>query len=295
MKNYIKFNMNESLQPKIFIIILNFNGQDVLAQCLSSVYQSDYLNFEVVVVDNNSSDGSLEQAMKSFSRVHFIKNSENFGFSKGNNVGIRWALEKFADYVLVLNNDAVIDKAALSELVRAMQKNESAGIASPVIFSANNSSVWFAGGNVDWHKMRAYHVYKIKSDAPYSSEYISGCAMFIKKDVFKKIGIFDERFFLYYEDADFSMRTKKADFDLIIVPSAHIKHLEQSNKKNKLKIYWLVLSGLMFFYTYSPNKLWLFLYLRLRKIKNFCDRIFSRNENASIVHRAYVDYGKISK
>jgi len=109
MKNYIKFNMNESLQPKIFIIILNFNGQDVLAQCLSSVYQSDYLNFEVVVVDNNSSDGSLEQAMKSFSRVHFIKNSENFGFSKGNNVGIRWALEKFADYVLVLNNDAVID------------------------------------------------------------------------------------------------------------------------------------------------------------------------------------------
>ena len=286
--------MNESSQPKIFIIILNFNGHDVLAQCLSSVYQSNYLNFEVVVVDNNSSDTSLEQAKKSFSRANFIKNSENFGFSKGNNVGIRWALEKFADYVLILNNDTVLEKTTLSELVQAMQKNESAGISSPVILSAKNNSVWFAGGNINWHKMRTSHVYEIKSDTPYTSEYISGCAMFVKKDVFKKIGIFDERFFLYYEDADFSMRAKKAGFDLLIIPSTRIRHLEQSNSKNKMKLYWLVLSGLMFFYTYSPNKLWLFFYVRLRKIKNFCDRVFSRNENANIVHRAYMDYRKIS-
>ena len=287
--------MNETSQPKIFVIILNFNGQDVLAQCLSSVYQSDYLNFEVVVVDNNSSDDSLEQARKSFSRAHFIKNSENFGFSKGNNVGIRWALEKFADYVLILNNDTIIEKATLSELVQAMQRNESFGIVSPVIFSADNSSVWFAGGTVDWQKMRNNHIYEVKSDSPYPSEYISGCAMLVKKDVFIKIGIFDERFFLYYEDADFSMRAKKAGFDLLIVPTAHIKHLEQSNGKNKLKTYWLVLSGLMFFYTYSPSRLWLFFYVFLRKTKNFCDRIFFGNENVRIVHRAYVDYGKLSK
>ena len=287
--------MDGTLQPKIFVIVLNFNGQDVLTQCLASIYQSSYLNFEVVIVDNDSNDTSLEQAMRSFSRAHFIKNSENFGFSRGNNVGIRWALEKFADYILVLNNDTVLEKTTLSDLVQAMQKNESAGIASPVIFSADNNSVWFAGGTIDWRKMKTNHVLKIKSDSPYSSEYISGCAMFIKKDVFKKIGILDERFFLYYEDADFSMRAKKAGFDLLIVPSAHIKHLEQSNDKNRLKIYWLVLSGLMFFCAHSPNKVRLFFYIFLRKIKNFCDRVFSNNKNARIVHKAYVDYRKIPK
>lgn len=287
--------MTEILQPKIFIIVLNFNGQDVLMQCLSSVYQSDYLNFEVVVVDNNSSDESLEQAKKSFSRAYFIKNSENFGFSRGNNVGIRWALEKFADYILILNNDTILEKITLSELVQAMQRNESAGIASPIIFSADDRTVWFAGGTINWRKMRTNHVHEIKSDSPYLSEYISGCAMLVKKAVFREIGIFDERFFLYYEDADFSMRAKKAGFDLFIIPSAHIKHLEQSNNKNALKTYWLVLSGLMFFYTYSSNKLWLFFYIRLRKIKNFCDRVLGSNENARLVHKACKDYRKLLK
>jgi GT2 family glycosyltransferase len=158
--------MDKAVQPKIFVIILNFNGQDVLAQCLSSVYQSNYLNFEVVVVDNNSNDTSLEQAKKSFSRANFIKNSENFGFSRGNNVGIRWALEKFSDYILILNNDTVLEKTTLSELVQAIQRNESVGIVSPVIFSADNNSVWFAGGTVDWRKMKTNHVLKIKSDSP---------------------------------------------------------------------------------------------------------------------------------
>lgn len=287
--------MDEISQPKVFIIILNFNGRDVLSRCLSSIYQSDYLNFDVVVVDNNSSDESLEQAKKSFSRAYFIKNSENFGFSRGNNVGIRWALEKFADYVLILNNDTVLEKITISELVQTMQRNDSAGIASPIIFSDDDKAIWFAGGIIDWHKMRTNHVYEIKSDLPYLSEYISGCAMFVKKAVFREIGIFDERFFLYYEDADFSLRAKKAGFDLLIVPSAHIKHLEQSNSKNALKTYWLVLSGLMFFHTHSPSKLWLFFYVYLRKIKNFCDRIFGINENARLVHKAYRDYGKLLK
>lgn len=287
--------MEEVLQPKIFVIVLNFNGQDTLVPCLASIYQSDYLNFEVVVVDNDSRDGSLEQAMKSFSRAHFIKNSENIGFARGNNVGIRWALEKFADYILILNNDATIEKTTLSELLQTMQRNDSAGIASPLILSGDGKNIWFAGGIIDWHKMRTEHLHKTRFDSPYSSEYISGCAMFIKKDVFKKIGILDERFFLYYEDADFSMRAKKAGFDLLVVPLTRIKHLEQSSSKNNLKIYWLVLSGLMFFYTHSPNKAWVVFYVFLRKIKNLFDRLFSRNEHAQLVHRAYQDYKKLSR
>ncbi|HOW60514.1 MAG TPA: glycosyltransferase family 2 protein [Candidatus Moranbacteria bacterium] len=285
--------MSEKIYPKISVIVLNFNGKKTLDNCLSSVFHSDYSNFDVVVVDNNSEDGSLEQAMKLFSRAYFIKNDDNVGFSKGNNIGIRYALEKFADYVFILNNDTLVEKNTLSLLIDAMENYPLAGIGSPLVFTPDNTSIWFAGGNIHWKKMKASHLHKIESEAPYPTEYISGCAMLVKKDVFKKIGLFDERFFLYYEDADFSFRTKEAGFKLIIIPSAHIRHFEQSNAINKMKAYWLVLSGLIFFRTHSSflNKLWIFfVYIPLRKLKNYYDVCFGKNNVARDVQKAYKDF-----
>ncbi|EKE19478.1 MAG: glycosyl transferase family protein [uncultured bacterium] len=286
--------MSDSSFPKIFVIILNFNGLATLPNCLSSVFQSDYPNFEVIVVDNDSKDGSFEQARQQFSRVHFIKNSSNIGFAKGNNIGIRYALEKFADYVFVLNNDTVIEKNALSLLEKTAAANSKAGIISPLISDSNNET-WFAGGVVNWKEMKNTHLHHAISKNAYSTEYVSGCAMFIKKDVFKKIGLFDERFFLYYEDADFSLRTRKASFDLLVEPAAKVKHLEQSISANSLKTYWLVLSGLLFFKIHASlsQKIWMFLYTFLRKIKNFYDLCFSKNTYASDVRKAYMDFKKI--
>lgn len=282
--------------PNVFVIILNFNGKETLSDCLQSVFQSNYPRFEVAVVDNDSKDGSFEQAKESFLKAHFIKNSANLGFSRGNNVGIRWALEKFADYIFILNNDTIIEKTTLSALVKTMEKNSNINISSPVIFSPNNK-IWFAGGKINWFKMKTHHLTEIKSDFPYVADYLSGCAMMIKKDVFKKTGLFDERFFLYYEDADFSVRAKKAGFDLFVVPSASILHLEASNRLNDLKLYWLVLSGLLFFQTNSSflQKIWLVTYVTLRKIKNICDLIFFKKDSARLVRKAYRDYKTISK
>ena len=138
--------MNRDSHSKIFIVVLNFNGKNTLIDCLSSIFQSDYLNFEVIVVDNDSKDGSLEQARSLFSRIHFIKNPSNTGFSQGNNIGIRYALEKFVDYIFILNNDTTIEKTTLSSLVCAIKDNPSVGIASPVILTSNDINIWFAGG-----------------------------------------------------------------------------------------------------------------------------------------------------
>lgn len=280
--------------PKVFVVILNFNGAKTLAPCLSSVFHSDYQNFEVLVVDNNSQDGSFELARQNYSRAHFIKNPENIGFAKGNNVGIRWALEKFADYVLVLNNDTVIEKSTLSSLVQVAESKDSVGIVSPLILTVTNE-IWFAGGQIVWDKMKTIHLFTVASQVPYATEYLTGCAMLIKKDVFKKIGLFDERFFLYYEDADFSLRTKNAGFELLVDPCAKIQHLEQSNTNNASKLYWLVLSGLLFFQIHSSlrQKLWLFPYLQLRRLKNFYTVTFSRNNSAIAVRQAYKDFKKL--
>jgi GT2 family glycosyltransferase len=118
--------------------------------------------------------------------------------------------------------------------------------------------------------------------------------MLIKKEVFKKIGLFDERFFLYYEDTDFSLRATKDDFRLLINPSAHIQHLEQSSSSNA-KLYWLVLSGLIFFQTHAPKawKPYLFVYLILRKIKNFYKTHFTSDLTARETRKAYVDFKKL--
>lgn len=283
----------DSSFPKIFVVVLNFNGQFTLPACLTSVFQSDYPNFEIVIVDNNSRDGSFEQAKLNFSRSHFIKNSENIGFSRGNNVGIRFALEKFADFVFVLNNDTVIGKTTLSSLVTVAIANPTAGIISPLILTSDNKHVWFAGGIIQWNRMKAIHLVEKKSKMPYPSEYLSGCAMLIRKEVFKKVGLFDERFFLYYEDADFSLRTKKSGFNLLVAPQTHIQHLEQSNS-NDSKTYWLVLSGLIFFKTHASViwRLWLFFYVLVRKMKNFFNLYFTKNASASSVRQAYHDFKK---
>ena len=146
--------------PKVFIIILNYNGKNTLKECLTGAFQTDYPNFEVAVVDNNSQDGSFELAKNYFPKAHFIKNEKNLGFAAGNNIGIRFALERMADYVFLLNNDAVVSKNTLSELIKAAQSEElkSAGIFSPVIFKENTRKIWFAGGKINWLKMRAEHI-----------------------------------------------------------------------------------------------------------------------------------------
>lgn len=281
--------------PKVFVIILNYNSRDTIKNCLESVFYSDYKNFEVVVVDNNSTDGSFELAKGIFPKFHFIKNEKNLGFAAGNNIGIRFALEKMTDYIFLLNNDAVLEKDTLSKLIRVAEK-ENYGIFSPLIHDRNDK-IWYSGGKINWHSMRAIHLNNLPKDKkPYPTQYISGCAMLIKKEVFRKTGLLSEDYFLYYEDADFCLRARKNGFGCLIVPSAIVKHLEKSEFNLSNKVYWLVISGLIFFGKNTPTsfKLWTRPYLYLRKMKNIIDNIGDR-KYASIVKKAYNDYRQWKK
>ncbi len=279
--------------PKVFIIILNYNGGKTVLRCLKSVFVSDYPNFELVMVDNNSSDGSFELAKNYFTKAHFIKNEENLGFAAGNNIGIRFALEKMADYIFLLNNDAVVFKNTLSELIKSAQRETSKkiGIFSPVIFKGNSKDIWFAGGKINWLKMRAEHIIKTTNYELRTVNYITGCAMLIKKNVFKKTGLLDENFFLYYEDADFCLRSKKNGFKSAVVTGAKANHQEKSEENKKNKTYWLVVSGIYFFRKNSPWFLrpYIYIYLWLRIMKNKIDLINGKNELAGDVARAYKD------
>jgi len=282
MKNY----------PKVFVVVLNYNGGHFIKKCLASVFKNDYPNFEVVVVDNNSTDGSLEMAKSNFSKSNFIKNEENLGFAVGNNVGIRFSLERMADYICLLNNDAEVEKDFIERLVEALEKETHAGIAGPVVFNGENKQVWFSKGKISWLTMKAIHSVKFETKNVYQSEFISGCAVMIKAEVFNEVGLLDEDFFLYWEDVDFCYRAKKAGFKSIVVTSAWTYHFEKSQENPENKTYWLVVSGLIFFKKNTPLFLrpWIFFYVLLRRIKNQKDLFFGKNKLAPIIKKVYKDF-----
>jgi len=282
MKNY----------PKVFVVVLNYNGRDFIRRCLSSVFKLAYPNFEVILVDNNSRDGSFEMAKANFSRAIFIKNEENLGYAGGNNVGIRFAMERMADYVLLLNNDTEIEADCLNRLVEVGENNANVGLLSPVIFNGHNKQIWFSGGRISWARMKTEHSREIKTEDFYPTGFLTGCALLVKAAIFNKIGPLDEDYFLYWEDADFSWRTQRAGFENVVVTAGWVYHWEKSQKVKEEKIYWLVISGLIFFKKNTPWfwKPWVKTYLRLRKIKNWLDVKLKKNYLAPVVRRAYEDY-----
>ena len=181
-------------------------------------------------MDNASSDGTVEYVKDKFPSVKIIANSENLRFAGGNNVGIKYALERNADYVLLLNNDTEVAPDFLPELVRAAENDKSIGIAGPKIYYyEGNKMIWFAGGKVEFWKGWISHI-GIREpdygqyDFAREVDYITGCCMLVKREVIEKIGKLDESFFIYGEDADWSLRASRAGYSLVYVPSSIIWH-----------------------------------------------------------------------
>jgi GT2 family glycosyltransferase len=277
--------------PKVFAIVLNYNNLTTIKSCLDSLYHQNYQNLEIIVVDNASKDGSFELAKKLYSKSYFIANNQNLGFAAGNNPAIRYALEKMADYVFLLNSDAEVKTDTIEKLIKEAIDNKKAGIFSPVIYNPVGE-VWFSGGKISYLQMKTLHQTDVLSRNSYCTEYVTGCAMLVRKEIFGKIGLLDEDFFLYCEDAEFCLRARYAGFSIVMVPQAKVVHQEKSENNPENKLYWLVISGIIFFRkkTSSLAKIWASIYLIARRLKNRLDIAFWPNPEAKIVREAYRDY-----
>jgi GT2 family glycosyltransferase len=281
------------ISPKVAIIVLNWNGRDCLHDCLISLSNLHYDRKDIIVVDNASTDGSYEEAKRSFPNYHFMTTGTNLGFAGGMNAGIRAALERGADWCWLFNNDATAHPDSLNILIHHSFALPQAGLLSPIIFDPQHESLWFGKAIIRFFRMRTEHVMPKDAElglAHYSSPILTGCALLIRKEVFARIGFLDETFFLYYEDADFSLRASQAGFGLSIVPQAIVQHKE-SSQSNPEKIYHLVRSGLIFFDRHTPWYIrpYLCIYATIRRTKNLIDRLLGREE-AFRVGQAYADY-----
>lgn len=220
------------MYSKVAIIILNWNGKEDTIECLESLKHITYPNYEILLVDNGSTDGSVECFRERYPGMEIIENGENLGFAEGNNVGIRRAMDEGADYVLLLNNDTVVDPEFLGELVKVAEGDERIGIVGPKIYyydyKGRKDVIWFAGGGINWTTGRTTHHCMRKIDDGTINklkkvDYITGCTMLIKGDVFMKIGLLDSDYFLYFEETDFCARANKI-YDCVFVPYAKIWH-----------------------------------------------------------------------
>ncbi len=221
------------MDKKVFCIILNWNGKQYLEECLDSVFDSTYKNLTVILVDNNSNDGSSTFVKRNYKKAILIQNRSNLGWTGGNNRGIKYALRKKADFIFILNNDTQIDKRCIEELVKEIDMKDDIGIVGPKILLKVNGKktnrISFAGGKFKPNRYFGIHIGNNKLDSKMygkvkQTEFVTGAAIMIKSEVFKKVGLFDDKYFIYYDEADFCMRARKKSYKIFYVPTAHVYH-----------------------------------------------------------------------
>jgi GT2 family glycosyltransferase len=210
---------------------LNWNNAPDTIGCLESVSRLNYHNYHVLVVDNGSTDGTVQAIRHRFPSVSMLENGANLGYAGGNNAGIRQALAQGAEYVCILNNDVTVAPDFLSRLLDALEEDDAAGVATPLVAEmANPDRVWALGVMVDARTGTGTRLHvgerlqNREVDQPAEVDVASGAAMLVKRQVFERVGLLDEAFYLYYEETDWCFQVRRAGYRILAVPTSVVWH-----------------------------------------------------------------------
>ena len=222
-------NIATTTAPKVTVIILTWNRVDDIVTCLESFAEVDYPNLEVMVVDNNSADVTVETVRRDYPWTTLVVNDDNLGYVGGNNVGIKLALEKGTDYVFVLNSDTKMTQPCLHELVRTMQSDPRIAIAGAKnLYMQNPAFTWGKYGKLTWGPMlcttHGRFVRDYPEPSPQDVDWIIGNGCMMSREALETVGIFDEEFFQVNEDVDWCIRARKAGYRCVYVDTAAIHH-----------------------------------------------------------------------
>ena len=287
--------------PSIYCVIVNYNLKDDTIACVQSLFDASAEPRKVIVVDNGSTDGSVQFLKERFgSAININSTEKNLGFSGGYNLGIQNALELGASWVLIINNDTLVAKDFLSELGNAIESQPQYDIFGPLIFYYNSPQrIWYLGdrlipGLLITHSLYRGQEIRIQYPPFFSVDFITGCAMLIKKEVFEKIGYFDVNLFMYGEDVDFCWRARKAGFKLAAIPGAKMWHkVSASASRDQYKSRYLRTRNQSRFYRVYSRRLqlpfmWLFSLLKVMSI-GFLDIINRRSTLITPLAMGWID------
>lgn len=218
---------------RLSVITINYNGSEYTLKLLKSLTDQADNNFEIIVVDNASQEADFSNLKDTVEGAILIRNDQNLGFSMGNNVGIKKALQNGSDWVLLLNNDTWVEEGFISSLRAKLEgleclPEDRRGMAGLALDEGGHIAY---AGKVIWLRPHGYHIHSKEKAELTEDKYIIGGAMIIHKNVFKKIGFLDEKYFLYFEDQDFSLRAKGAGFLLSFFYDVKANHQTSSTTK----------------------------------------------------------------
>jgi GT2 family glycosyltransferase len=226
--------------PRISVIIVNWNNQTDTLACLASLDQCHYPELEVIVVDNASTDGSVEAIQENYPKVYLVRNQENLGFTGGNNTGMKISFQGKADYAFLLNNDAEIAEDSLEKLVDFMESKPDVWAAAPLIYYYSQQNViWSAGGKIDERRAMTQMLGTDEDDRgqfgtiPFPVDFATGCAMMVRRTAVEKFGMLDDRFFMYYEEVEWCTRMKDNGLLIYLVPQAKVLHKIVPHTRNE--------------------------------------------------------------
>ena len=233
--------------PLVLIVLINWNSFEETQAAVESVLRMDYPNFRVLIIDNGSKDHSVSQLREiTGGRVNLLESRENTGYTGGCNLGIEQALSIGAQYVWLLNNDAVVERDVLSSLVVTAEQDKRIGLITPRIATLNGERITFAGGVISTKKAFYNETNDPVVAAEWAAQYpeaglVIGTAMLVRVELVRRIGMLDTTFFAYFEDIDYSARSVAAGFRNVVDSNSVVRHFEKNRNTKPLEIkphYW---------------------------------------------------------
>lgn len=282
------------IEPKVGIVLVNYNGAKFQNDCIRTVKSMTYQNFEIIVVDNASSDNSLKLLRDEFSDITIIETRKNNGFSKGSNIGIKYGLQNGCEYIMLLNNDTEVHIKLLELLMK--NANSNTVVVPKMYYYELKNMLWYAGGKINWNKGIIEHIgINTTDNIKYSKKkYVTfgtGCCLLIHKNIFEKVGLLDENYFMYYEDVDFCIRVLKNHYKILYVPKAYLWHKVSSSsggKSSDISVYYSNRNRLYIMKKFNFNFISYIYTYSTRIIKMVFGMI--SNSNEKLIFNAIIDY-----
>lgn len=249
----------------VYVILVNYNGYKDTIECVNSLRKINYSNFKIIIVDNGSNDDSLEILKQNLNDCIILECKENRGFSGGNNIGINYALKHDAEYILMLNNDTLVEADFLNYMVESFECNNNIGLVGcKIMYYDYKNIIWYGGGYIDWFKFTGMNFQIGKEDIGQCNvskeiSFMTGCCMLIKKEVFQSVGYLSEDYFMYYEDVDLCVRINDAGYKIWYNPKAIVYHkvgISSGGEESPFFIKWCTRNRIVFMnkYKYKVNK-----------------------------------------
>ncbi len=252
-------NQTEPFTNNVVVTVINWNDADATLNCLESVFSSNYPNFEVVVIDNGSTHDPHDLLLSRFPAITYIRNSQNIGYTGANNQGMTIAMERGAEFVWLVNNDATVDPKALPQLVQCMKTDNLIGMASPIVIDISQPKSNYCGSFMDPKTLRYLPSKSIEEfESTFSLKpcevVLVGAAIFIRTEAIRMVGLLDQRFFAYYEDFDYSLRMTEHGWINTICGTTFVQH--QSSKPNRKPhyFYYMARNGLLFVQNHATKQ-----------------------------------------